>query len=97
MAAPNLPQAGLVTNGAVRDWDKLRELDFPVFCTGADRGQQGTYMLENLLSRVPDSGWGEGHTKYPAMHHRAFTGCDAMQVLISTGLTKTTRGSAASR
>jgi 4-hydroxy-4-methyl-2-oxoglutarate aldolase len=26
--------AGLVTNGAVRDWDKLHELSFPVFCAG---------------------------------------------------------------
>ena len=26
--------AGLVTNGVVRDWAKLKELDFPVFCTG---------------------------------------------------------------
>ena len=26
--------AGLVTNGVVRDWAKLQELNFPVFCTG---------------------------------------------------------------
>jgi len=25
---------GLVTNGVVRDFDRLRELDFPVYCTG---------------------------------------------------------------
>ena len=28
--------AGLVTNGVVRDWTKLKELDFPVFCTGVN-------------------------------------------------------------
>ena len=35
-AAKKKKIAGLVTNGAVRDWDKLRELDFPVYCCGVN-------------------------------------------------------------
>ena len=45
--------AGLVTNGVVRDWAKLRELNFPVFCTGlnivgpakADQGERNVDVV----------------------------------------------------
>ena len=33
-AAQKKKLAGLITNGAVRDWDKLYELNFSVYCCG---------------------------------------------------------------
>ena len=35
-----------VTNGVVRDWGKLHELDFPVFCTGLGCAFHESWILD---------------------------------------------------
>lgn len=52
--------AGLITNGLVRDWSKLKEIDFPVFCTGLNivgpgKMDAGERSVDIVIGGVPVS------------------------------------------